>query len=79
MIGKCETHCFQNLVVKYRQCHKQGALEPPVLALSTWRGIFEPSTKVHLHTQRDSIELSGHSVTLLSTAASDKQRKRAQR
>ncbi len=30
-IGNCETPYFQNLVVQYRQYHKQGALEPLVL------------------------------------------------
>ena len=31
-LGNCETPHFQNLVVQYTQCQKQGALEPPVLS-----------------------------------------------
>ena len=31
MLGNCETPYFQNPVVQYKQYHKQGALEPPVL------------------------------------------------
>ena len=30
-LGNCEIYYFEKLVVQYRQNHKQGALEPPVL------------------------------------------------